>query len=171
MKSNFQCQPQHFQFRLQSRLTVTNEEGQKTLARFALTGQNQQVFSYKGFDHIALVTRNLAAMKMFYCDGLGLAMEQVSKAKAGYNIVTLRAGEAVLDLFEAGPTNPAPSANLSEEHFCLCASGSSIYDVIATLKRKGLEPTQAEVNSGARGKGLSIFVRDPDGNKVEIKVD
>lgn len=110
-------------------------------------------------------------MKAFYCDRLGLALEQESKAKAGYNIVTLRAGEAVLDLFEAGPTNPAPAANLSEEHFCLCASGSSIYDVIATLKRKGLDPTQAEVNSGARGKGLSTFVRDPDGNKVEIKVD
>src|SRR5215475_14725700 len=144
---------------------------QKTLAHVALTRQNHGVFSYKGFDHIALVTRNLTAMKTFYCDGLGLAMEQESKAKAGYNIVTLRAGDAVLDLFEAGPTNPAPSANLSEEHFCLCASGSSIYDVIATLKRRGLEPTQAEVNNGARGKGLSTFVRDPDGNKVEIKVD
>src|SRR5215470_8640250 len=110
-------------------------------------------------------------MKAFYCDGLGLTVEQEVKAKAGYNIVTLRAGDAVLDLFEASPINPAPSANLSEEHFCLRATGSSIYDVIATLKRKGLEPTQAEVNSGAGGKGLSTFVRDPDGNKIEVKVD
>lgn len=129
------------------------------------------VFSYKGFDHVALVTRNLAAMRAFYRDGLGLPVEQETKAKAGYNVITLRAGDAVLDLLEAGPTNPAPPANLSEEHFCLCATGTSIYDVIATLKRRGLDPTQAEVNTGARGKGLSIFVRDPDGNKVEIKVD
>ena len=129
------------------------------------------VFSYKGFDHVALVTRHLANMKAFYSTGLGLTVEQEAKAKAGYNVVTLRAGEAVLDLFEAGPTNPAPPPNLSEAHFCLCATGSSIYDVIATLKRRGLEPTQAEVNTGAQGKGLSIFVRDPDGNKVEIKVD
>jgi glyoxylase I family protein len=129
------------------------------------------VFTYKGFDHLALVTRHLEAMKTFYCEGLGLTLEQESKAKAGYTVATLRVGDAVLDLCEAGPTNPAPPANLSEEHFCLCAAGSSIYDVIATLKRRGLEPTQAEVNNGARGKGLSIFVRDPDGNKVEIKVD
>lgn len=110
-------------------------------------------------------------MRRFYAECLGLAVASEGKAKAGYNVITLRAGDALLDLFEATPTNPAPSANLSEEHFCLCATGSSIYDVIATLKRKGLEPTQAEVNNGAAGKGLSTFVRDPDGNKVEIKVD
>ncbi len=129
------------------------------------------MFTYRGFDHIALVTRKLGEMRHFYVECLGLVVEQESKAKAGYNVITLRAGDAVLDLFEASPTNPAPPANLSEEHFCLCATGSSIYDVIATLKRKGLEPTQAEVNNGARGKGLSTFLRDPDGNKVEIKVD
>lgn len=129
------------------------------------------VFTYKGFDHIALVTKHLVAMKKFYSECLGLPVESEGKSKTGYNIVTLRAGDAVLDLFEASPINPAPAANLSEEHFCLRATGSSIYDVIATLKRKGLEPTQAEVNNGAGGKGLSTFVRDPDGNKIEVKVD
>jgi glyoxylase I family protein len=129
------------------------------------------VFTYKGFDHIALVTKNLAAMKKFYAECLGLSVENEGKSRAGYNVTSFRAGDALLDLFEATPTNPAPSANLSEEHFCLRATGSSIYDVIATLKRKGLEPTQAEVNNGAAGKGLSTFVRDPDGNKIEIKVD
>ena len=110
-------------------------------------------------------------MKSFYAEGLGLIVEQERKAKAGYNVITLRAGESLIDLFEASPINPAPPANLSEGHICLSATGSSIYDVIATLKRKGLDPTQAEVNNGSKGKGLSIFVRDPDGNKVEIKVD
>ncbi|HEY3767989.1 MAG TPA: VOC family protein [Candidatus Angelobacter sp.] len=128
------------------------------------------MFTYKGIDHIALVTKKLASMKSFYLE-LGLTLEQEGKAKAGYNVVTLRAGESLIDLFEASPTNPAPAANLSEEHFCLSATGSSIYDVIATLKRKGLDPTQAEVNNGSKGKGLSIWVRDPDGNKVEIKLD
>ena len=129
------------------------------------------MFTYKGVDHIALVTKKLAAMKTFYTEGLGLIVEHEGKAKAGYNVVTLRAGESLLDLFEASPTNPAPSANLSEGHFCLSATGTSIYDVIATLKRKNLDPSQAEVNNGAKGKGLSVWVRDPDGNKVEIKVD
>jgi glyoxylase I family protein len=128
------------------------------------------VFTYKGVDHIALVTKRLAAMKSFYME-LGLTLESEGKAKAGYNVVTLRAGESLIDLFEASPTNPALAANLSEGHFCLSATGTSIYDVIATLKRKNLDPSQAEVNNGAKGKGLSIWVRDPDGNKVEIKVD
>jgi catechol 2,3-dioxygenase-like lactoylglutathione lyase family enzyme len=129
------------------------------------------VFTYKGVDHIALVTKKLEAMKKFYVEGLELILEHEGKAKAGYNVVTLRAGESLIDLFEASPTNPAPAANLSAGHFCLSATGTSIYDVIATFKRKGLDPSQAEVNSGAKGKGLSIWVRDPDGNKIEIKVD
>jgi catechol 2,3-dioxygenase-like lactoylglutathione lyase family enzyme len=128
------------------------------------------VFTFKGVDHIALVTKRLAAMKSFYLE-LGLTLESEGKAKAGYNVVTLRAGESLIDLFEASPTNPALAANLSEGHFCLSATGTSIYDVIATFKRKNLDPSQAEVNNGAKGKGLSIWVRDPDGNKVEIKVD
>lgn len=129
------------------------------------------MFTYKGFDHVALVTKNLERMKNFYAGSLGLTVESAGRAKAGYNYITLRAGSAVLDLFEATPTNPAPAANLSEEHFCLAATGTSIYDVIAHLKRHGVEPSPAEVNNGAAGKGLSTFVRDPDGNKVEIKVD
>jgi glyoxylase I family protein len=145
--------------------------GKKELEPLGVKRHNERVFTYKGVDHIALVTRKLTAMKSFYVEGLGLTLEQEGKAKAGYQVVTLRAGESLIDLFEASPTNPSPPANLSEEHICLAATGSSIYDVIATLKRKGLEPTQAEVNNGAKGKGLSIWVRDPDGNKVEIKVD
>ena len=128
------------------------------------------MITYRGLDHVALVTRNLAGMKKFYAEVLGMAVEHESKAKAGFAIVTLRAGTAVIDLFEATPTNPAPAANLTETHFCLAASGTSIYDVIAHLKRMGVEPTAAEVNDGAEGKGLSTFVRDPDGNRVEIKV-
>lgn len=134
--------------------------------------QNERtVFTYKGVDHIALVTKRLAAMKTFYTESLGLTLEQESKSKAGYNVVTLRAGESLIDLFEASPVNPAPMANLSEEHICLSATGSSIYDVIATFKRKGMDPSPAEVNNGSKGKGLSTWVRDPDGNKIEIKVD
>ncbi|HUK87306.1 MAG TPA: VOC family protein [Terriglobales bacterium] len=128
------------------------------------------MITYKGLDHVALVTKKLEAMKKFYAEALGMKLEHEGKSKAGFTIVTLRAGASVVDLFEATPTNPAPAANLTETHFCLAASGSSIYDVIANLKRAGLEPTPAEVNDGAEGKGLSTFVRDPDGNRVEIKV-
>jgi catechol 2,3-dioxygenase-like lactoylglutathione lyase family enzyme len=129
------------------------------------------VFTYKGVDHIALVTRRLAAMKTFYIENLGMTLEFEGKAKAGYNVVTLRAGESLIDLFEASPTNPAPTANLSEEHICLSATGSSIYDVIAIFKRKKMDPSPAEVNNGSKGKGLSTWVRDPDGHKIEIKMD
>lgn len=129
------------------------------------------MFTYKGVDHIALVTKRLAAMKTFYMEKLGMTLESEGKSKAGYNVVTLRAGESLIDLFEASPTNPAPTANLSEEHICLSATGSSIYDVIAIFKRKGMDPSQAEVNNGSKGKGLSIWVRDPDGHKIEIKMD
>jgi glyoxylase I family protein len=128
------------------------------------------VISYKGFDHMALVTKRMPEMVKFYKDGLGLSIEHEGVAKAGYKITTLGAGSAILDLFEATPTNPAPNANLTETHFCLVANGTSIYEVIGALKRVGLTPLPAEVTTGAEGKSLSTFLRDPDGNLVEIKV-
>lgn len=128
------------------------------------------MISYKGIDHVALVTRRLPEMVKFYKEGLGLSIESETTAKAGYRVVTLGAGSAILNLCEATPTNPAPAANLTEVHFCLVAHGTSIYDVIASLKRAGLAPQQAEVTTGAEGKSLSTFLRDPDGNLVELKV-
>ena len=128
------------------------------------------MISYKGVDHVALVTKRLPEMVKFYKEGLGLSIEHEGPSKAGYKVVTLGAGNAIVDLFEATPTNPAPAANLTETHFCLVAHGTSIYDVIANLKRAGLTPLPAEVTSGAEGKSLSTFLRDPDGNLVEIKV-
>ena len=99
-------------------------------------------------------------MKTFYMEKLGMTLEHEGKSKAGYNVVTLRAGESLIDLFEASPTNPAPTANLSEEHICLSATGSSIYDVIAIFKRKGMDPSQAEVNSGIqRQRALHLGAR------------
>lgn len=128
------------------------------------------MIAFKGIDHVALVTKHLPEMVKFYKEGLGLSLEHEGASKAGYKVVTLGAGSAILDLMEATPTNPAASANLTEGHFCLVAHGTSIYDVIAQLKRAGLTPLQAEVTPGAEGKSLSTFLRDPDGNLVEIKV-
>jgi len=126
------------------------------------------VISYKGVDHVALVTKRLPEMVKFYKEGLGLSVEHEGNAKAGYKVVTMGAGNAILDLCEATPTNPAPAANLTETHFCLVAHGTSIYEVISALKRSGLTPQPAEVTTGAEGKSLSTFLRDPDGNLVEL---
>jgi hypothetical protein len=41
------------------------------------------VFTYKGVDHIALVTKRLAAMKNLHTDSLGLNLEQDSKSTPG----------------------------------------------------------------------------------------
>ena len=79
------------------------------------------MISYKGFDHVALVTKRLPEMVKFYKEGLGLSIEHEGVAKAGYKVVTMGAGAAILDLFEATPSNPATSANLTEGHFCLVA--------------------------------------------------
>jgi hypothetical protein len=56
-------------------------------------------------------------MKSSYTESLGLTLEYEGKAKAGYSVVTLRAGESLIDLFEASPTNPAPPADPSEAPF------------------------------------------------------
>ena len=64
------------------------------------------------------------------------------------------------------PRRPPPNV----DHFCLGIVATDMDAVVAYLGEHGVEAIgEPSPRYGARGTGLSIYVRDPEGNVVELK--
>jgi glyoxylase I family protein len=55
------------------------------------------------------------------------------------------------------------------DHFCLRLEPYDADEIIAHLKRHGIEADPVASRYGAEGQGPSIYTRDPEGNTVELK--
>lgn len=116
-----------------------------------------------GFDHIVLSVADAERSLAFYCDVLGLEPMRVDEwraKKVRFPSVRVNA-ETIIDLAEGERTG------LNLDHFCLVIEPVDFDAVIASGLLK-VERTPV-MRSGARGDGLSIYVRDPDDNVVELR--
>lgn len=126
-----------------------------------------------GIDHIVLRTDRLDAMLHFYCDILGCAVER--SVLDEYGLIQLRAGSALIDIVTVdGPLGlqggPAPTdKGLNMDHFCLQLEPISEEELTQFLVSKGLEVGEFANRYGAQGRGPSIYLKDPQGNTVELK--
>lgn len=115
-------------------------------------------------DHVVLRCRDQAAALDFYTRVLGLTEE---RRLAQIGLIQLRAGQSMIDLVPA-PDRPAAGPNV--DHFCLGVRAADMKSVAQYLRDRGIEVMGEPVaRYGARGMGLSIYVRDPEGNTVELK--
>ena len=55
------------------------------------------------------------------------------------------------------------------DHFCLRVRPFDAGAIMAHLRDHGVDPGKVEQRFGAEGMGPSIYLRDPDGNVVELK--
>jgi catechol 2,3-dioxygenase-like lactoylglutathione lyase family enzyme len=123
-------------------------------------------------DHVVLRVANLERATAFYRDVLGCPVE---KGQEDLGLLQLRAGSALIDLIpldgklgrEGGAGPGAEGRNL--DHFCLRLSAFDEGALRAHLKRHGIDPGETVQRYGAEGNGPSIYIRDPDGNTVELK--
>ena len=87
----------------------------------------------------------------------------------------LRAGASLIDLVPVtrapGKTGGAPPGDGARnlDHFCLRIEPFDEAELRRHLAAHGLEGSEVGVRYGADGNGLSLYVRDPDGNTVELK--
>lgn len=125
-----------------------------------------------GLDHVVLRVRDLDAALGFYVDTLGCTEERRSDA---LGLVQLRAGASLIDLVPVdsplgrnggGPPDP-DSRNV--DHFCLRIEPFDAAALAAHLRAHGVAPGDVGERYGADGTGPSMYVRDPDGNVVELK--
>jgi catechol 2,3-dioxygenase-like lactoylglutathione lyase family enzyme len=125
-----------------------------------------------GIDHIVLRTRDVDALLRFYCDGLGCT---VDKRRDDLGLVHVRAGRSLIDLVDVnGPLGLAGGAAPGAEgrnldHFALRVETFDEEAIRTRLVEMGATPTDVVQNFGAEGTGPSLYVRDPDGNTVELK--
>ena len=121
-----------------------------------------------GLDHIVLLVRDLEASLRFYAGTLGLAplrVEEHRQGKAPFPSVRVSNG-TVVDLVRK--ERGAGGDNV--DHFCLVVDVDDMERLAIDLRAEGVE-VQGDVARrwGARGYGRSIYVKDPDGNTVELK--
>lgn len=121
-------------------------------------------------DHIVLNVADVERSIEFYCDRLGLAPERLDDYRRGevkFPSVRLT-GQSIVDLFPPAMHSSAePGQNMN--HFCVAVDGS-MQDLEAALSRAGIAiETRMDNNFGARGLATSVYVRDPDGNVLELR--
>jgi catechol 2,3-dioxygenase-like lactoylglutathione lyase family enzyme len=121
-------------------------------------------FRVAEIDHLVLRCRDMARAIDFYTRILGLTEEH---RVAELGLVQLRCGSGLLDLI---PAAERVEAGRNLEHFCLGVEAEDIEAVLRYLRDHGVEVVEGLAERyGARGRGLSAYIRDPEGNVVELK--
>jgi catechol 2,3-dioxygenase-like lactoylglutathione lyase family enzyme len=112
-------------------------------------------------------------MLRFYSEVLGCPVERTLPPEAG--LTQLRAGNALIDIVavdselgRAGGGPPGPRGN-NLDHFCLQLEPIGQPELRAWLESRGVNCGDFQTRYGATGFGPSVYVRDPDGNTVELR--
>ena len=125
-----------------------------------------------GFDHIVLRVRDKDRMLGFYLGVLGLT---VDRDRPELGLTHLRAGPQMIDLVTLdGPlgarTGGAPAGDARNlDHFALQVRPFDEAAIRAHLAAHGVDVVEEGDRYGADGDGFSLYVRDPEGNTVELK--
>jgi len=126
-----------------------------------------------GIDHIVLRTTKLKDMLEFYCNVLGCTVERETTVETG--LTQLRAGSALIDLVNVdsdlgrmGGGAPTESEN-NLDHFCLQLKPISDIEIEKHLSEHGINEGSFHDRYGAQGVGKSIYIKDPEGNTVELR--
>jgi len=122
----------------------------------------------KALDHVGLKVTDMDRSLRFYCDGLGLKLLRRKDRAPGIVSAVLAVGTQEMNLFSdsafAGGIDGNPPGL---DHFCLEIDSVSIDEVMAALARAGIAVAKPPVK---RSDGISLFVADPDGCRVELIV-
>lgn len=118
----------------------------------------------RSLDHIVLTCADPEATVAFY-ERLGMTREEFGEGR-----LALRFSDQKINLHQAGaefrPHAATPLPGTAD--LCLLIDGP-IADAIAHLEREGISIEEGPVDrTGAVGPLRSVYIRDPDGNLVEL---
>jgi len=124
----------------------------------------------QAIDHIVLTTAHPERCIAFYCQVLGMTLETFVGGEPPVERMALKFGQQKINLhikgkeFEPKAQLPTPGA------LDLCFIASVPLDaVVARLQTMEIPLVEGPVRrTGANGSILSVYVRDPDQNLIEI---
>jgi catechol 2,3-dioxygenase-like lactoylglutathione lyase family enzyme len=126
----------------------------------------------RDIDHLVLRVIDLDRMLRFYGEVLGCTIERRQDA---IGLVQLRAGRALVDLVpvdgELGRAGGAPPGKEGRnlDHFCFRVEPFDEAAIRRHLEDHEVEAGALATRNGAEGEGPSIYIRDPEGNVIELK--
>jgi catechol 2,3-dioxygenase-like lactoylglutathione lyase family enzyme len=116
-----------------------------------------------GLDHVVIVTADVERSLAWYQGALGLAGERVDEWRRGevpFPSARVNA-ETIIDLLQG------ERSGVNVDHVCLVIEPG---DLTALAASGRFDVVSGPVSRfGARGVGTSLYVRDPDGNLVELR--
>lgn len=125
-------------------------------------------------DHIGINITRTEEIRAFYTNVLGLSVDRaVMFDKGMLEYLTLRANESlVIDFFPPDiwrdKYTSAPNARLN--HFCFAYEDEEWNALLARLQENGLWDEDAlNEKRGARGVAQAMYLKDPEGNTVEVR--
>jgi catechol 2,3-dioxygenase-like lactoylglutathione lyase family enzyme len=122
-------------------------------------------FQVSSFNHLVLTVRSIERTCDFYRRGLGMEVRTFGEGRTA-----LHFGTCKFNLHEVGheidPKAAYPTPGSAD--FCLLTD-TPLTEVVAHLQRENLPIELSPVRrDGATGPILSVYLRDPDQNLVEI---
>ncbi|MEN8839932.1 MAG: VOC family protein [Octadecabacter sp.] len=125
----------------------------------------------KSLDHLVLTVASIDATSAFYQNILGMTVDQFIVAD-GTMRTALSLGDQKINLHQAGaefaPHAAAPTTGSADLCFL---TDTPIPDWITHFARHDVSIEEGPVQrTGASSPILSIYIRDPDGNLVEVAI-
>jgi len=122
-------------------------------------------------DHTNWRVKDVERSLAFYRDVLGLEPLGLDEYERGeHPLVSLRITPEFILHLRPDPTFEAASTG-GYDHLALVVEGTNLDALTEYLKRAGVEIERISENViGARGPGEALYVRDPDGYLIELKL-
>lgn len=128
-------------------------------------------FSLVGIDHVVFLVDDMTRARRFY--------DQVLGCQSGYSYPALGmeqvwCGAALIVLWDithpgAAGAVPPIAGGRNVDHICIALSPFDHTAMRAHLAAHDVAIEREAMHGGARGMGHSFYIRDPFGNKLELK--
>jgi glyoxylase I family protein len=127
-------------------------------------------FALEGVDHLLLLVQGMDRCVAFYEGALGCSVET---RLPQYGMIELRAGKSHLDLVDiAAPEGqwalPEVPGGRNVDHVCLALGPHDEGTLRRHLAAHEIAIVEERTEKDASGTRLSLYVRDPSGNTIEL---